>query len=201
MKTLEQFKSHTVSTAPAYGTRSWHASLVFKNRMWVMAGRGNGIHNDVWASEDGNSWEMITAEGPFCIRRHPAATVFKNKMWIAGGRNGVLSDDHSLNDVWFSENGEDWTAATLNANFTHRFGHTLTAFKGHLWLIGGFKISKTWATDKVVASTDGSLWFPINKTLAFGNRAYHTSLAHDNKLWVIGGVGASVLGPDTTGNA
>ena len=201
MKTLEQFKSQTVSAAAAYGVRSWHASLVFNNRMWVMAGRGYGIHNDVWASEDGCNWEMITAEGPFTVRRHPAATVFENKIWIAGGRSGFLADDQSLNDVWFSENGEDWTAATLKANFTNRFGHTLNAFNGQLWIIGGFEKSKIWVADAISASDDGTYWFPINEIPAFGNRAYHTTLEHNDRLWVIGGVGASVLGPNTTGNA
>lgn len=201
MKTLEIFESYTVSSETAYGRRSWHTSLVFKNRIWVMAGKGNEIYNDVWASTDGSSWDLVTEAAPFSKRRHAAATVFENRMWIAGGRSGFLDGSQSLNDVWFTENGEDWKAATLNPNFTKRFGHSLTAFKGHMWIIGGFEKSETWASDKIIASGDGVLWFPINSTPAFGNRAYHTALVHNNLLWLIGGVGASMLGPDTTGNA
>lgn len=201
MKTLEIFESYTVSTATAYGRRSWHASLVFNNRMWVMAGPSNSSHSDIWASTDGMHWDLVTERASFIPRRNLAATIFKNKMWITGGRTSCSSGNQSLNDVWFSENGKDWKSATLNANFTKRFGHTLTTFRGSLWIIGGLKKSGIWVIDKIISSNDGEHWLPGVYNPPFGNRSYHTTVVHDNKLWVIGGVGASMLGPEKAGNA
>lgn len=201
MKILEKFESHTVSTTTTYGRRSWHASLVFKDRMWMLAGRSDSSHNDIWASEDGRRWDLVKECSSFIPRRNLAATIFENKMWVTGGCTGFSDGNQSLNDVWFSENGKDWKATTLNANFSKRFGHTLTTFRGSLWIIGGLKKSGIWVTDKIMSSTDGEYWLPGVNNPPFGNRSYHTTVVHDDKIWVIGGVGSSLLGQEKTGNA
>lgn len=81
-----------------------------------------------------------------------AATVFfNNKFWIFGGfKHGQVS-----NEIWSSENGVEWQQhSSLNA-FTPRYGHSVTEFKGELWLIGG---AEGGAKNDIWKSSNGIEW-------------------------------------------
>jgi hypothetical protein len=55
------------------------------------------------------------------------------KLWVVGGTDGK----NSLNDVWFSPDGRQWTRATGQAAFTPRWGHAVEGFDRRLWVLGG----------------------------------------------------------------
>ncbi len=147
--------------------------------------------SDVWQSEDGAQWKLINPEAAFPPRADHAATVHNDLMWLVGGRNGKLYINDTLyNDVWYSNNGKDWLSATKAAPFSPRSSHTLTTFKGRMYLIGGQNtlVGNDLNSD-VWVSGDGENWSLTTANAPFKERTNHTALVHDNKLWVIGGYG------------
>ena len=62
-----------------------------------------------------------------------ATVVFDDKLWVIGG----IPDG---NDVWYSCNGINWTAATLSAPFEERYSLAAT-FNRRMWVIGGLSLN------------------------------------------------------------
>jgi len=118
--------------------------LVYDGKMWLLGGFGQGKPirlNQVWCSSDGKDWTQVTGAAPWGIRNLPCTVVFDSKMWIMAGaeysgppdkRNPIL---HS--DVWYSSDGQNWTAATESAPWGRRTGAVAVAYKGKIWLMGG----------------------------------------------------------------
>ncbi|MDZ7718756.1 MAG: hypothetical protein U5K72_08075 [Balneolaceae bacterium] len=68
--------------------------------------------NDVWYSTDGVQWTQATDDAGFEPRVGHKSVVFDNKIWVIGGLQRTDGEDIHFNDVWYSENGIDWTMAT-----------------------------------------------------------------------------------------
>jgi len=86
--------------------RLWFSSVVYRHRIWVMAGWSNNPYknwSDVWYSKDGKDWTQFTSETVWKERHEPSAFVFKDKIWIAGGMTPPL-----VNDVWSLGLPKDW---------------------------------------------------------------------------------------------
>ena len=182
-----------------FGGRTLHASCVFDNKMWVIAGEQAGLschdpgdRNDVWSSVDGSNWNAATTAASFCVRTSHACVVFNNKMWVIAGinsYNGVY-----LNDVWSSSDGVSWSLATSNAAFCPRYHHQVVVFDAgrgpEMWVIGGYSGSVN--LPDVWHSLDGVTWTQATTSAAFGPRQGHTVLAFQNKMWVICGAGGAL---------
>ncbi len=190
--------SELVKKEAAFGKRAFHTSVVHNKQIWVIAGQVVGSNtvngdtpNDVWATENGTSWKLVQPSAAFNPRADHATTVHNGFMWLVAGRHGKLTINDTLyNDVWYSKNGKDWLSATKKANFTPRSSHTLSTFKGRMWLIGGQNTFQGNELNKDVwVSGDGKNWSLATANAPFGEVANHTTVVHDNKLWVIGGYG------------
>ena len=114
-----------------FSARDRHSSVVFNNRMWIIAGESSGsVHNDVYYSNDGISWILVTSSATFPARYGHASTVHDNKMWIAGGQNGI-----NFNDVWYSSDGINWIQGESFSGARHAL--QLVSFNSNLWIIAG----------------------------------------------------------------
>ncbi|WP_343487002.1 hypothetical protein [Allomuricauda sp. d1] len=176
--------------AAAFTPRSGHATVVFDNKLWVIGGLDGGFKNDVWYSTDGATWMQATAAAPFSGRFSHTAAVFDNKLWVIGGTSGFNPNSTSINesDVWFSEDGINWTEATSNAAFQARAGHEAVIFDEKLWIIGGFTDN---LKNDLWFSTDGIDWVEVTSSAAFTPRSGHATSVYDGKLWVSGGSDSS----------
>ncbi|WP_273568787.1 Kelch repeat-containing protein [Maribacter halichondriae] len=125
--------------------------------------------------------EPVTAAADFSPRGGHASVVFDNKMWVIGGY-----DMDSKNDVWYSNDGVNWTEATPVAAFEERAGHASVVFDGKIWIIGG---SDNSAKNDVWFNANGVDWEMATATAEFSARFGHTAVVFENKIWVIGGVG------------
>ena len=80
---------------------------------------------------------------------------------------------------------------TDNADFSERYGHSMVAFNGSLWIIGGYVDGEY--TNHVWQSRNGESWRKVTPDYyvrdLFQKRGFHTTVVFDNKLWVIGGIG------------
>jgi hypothetical protein len=77
--------------------RLYHNVTVFDERLWIIAGIGEGILGDVWYSADGFNWYELQV--PWAPRHASSVFVFRNSLWVAAGGPGV-SGWHIANDVW-----------------------------------------------------------------------------------------------------
>jgi leucine-zipper-like transcriptional regulator 1 len=177
-----------------FPARMFHTSVVYGNRMWVIGGVGDQYHplNDVWYSTNGINWTQATASAEFLPRDSATSVVYDNKMWIIGGRTyGKNRSQMSLNDVWYSTNGVNWTEATASAEFSPREEAVSVIFDNKMWVIGGIRIDiipyNYTELHDIWTSTDGVHWTEVNASPALPSRHYATSLVYDDKIWVIGG--------------
>ncbi len=129
------------TNAAAFDSRDWHASVVFRDRIWVIG----GIHrssacavtylDDVWSSADGSDWILETA-GAFPSRGGHSAVVLDEKIWVVGGTNAWPAASQS--DVWYSSDGVTWCQATDTHDFSNRYGQAAVVKNDQLWIVGGF---------------------------------------------------------------
>ncbi|MDO9026577.1 MAG: hypothetical protein Q7U87_01710, partial [bacterium] len=130
-------------------------------------------------------WTDLSGDGYWNARMEHAAIVFENKIWVMGGNQTNYFSGPTYNDVWYSPNGSDWTQATPNAQWSPRFGHSVVAFNGKLWLFGGNTNSRD--TNDVWSSTDGITWQLVTSAAQWPRRSNFETLSFDGKLWVLGG--------------
>lgn len=125
--------------------------------------------------------EPVTRHPEFSGRRFHAAAVLGDKIWLSGGSNG----GERKNDVWYSQDGENWTQATTSANFPKRYRHKMLAFDGKLWVIGGLGAGELY--NDVWYSENGKNWSLASAFATYPERRNHGAVVFDDKIWVIGG--------------
>lgn len=178
-----------VTAAANFPARGSHASAIFDNKMWVIAGSASNQLNDVWYSSDGASWLQATSSADFTPRNGTTSAVFDNKLWVIGGNDPSTWQS----DVWSSSDGVTWTEATPAASFSGRVGHTTTTFDNKLWLVGGWDGN---AKNDIWYSTDGVDWEEVSTASPFSALSSHTSVVFDHRIWLIAVSGDEVWAMD-----
>jgi len=176
-----RFIRMSAQNEPKFEARTEHTTVVFDNKLWVIGGYSNGHENDVWSSEDGIIWKLVTDEAAFDPRYGHSSMVFDNKLWVIGG---IDSQNTLRNDVWFSEDGANWTLATDTASFSERWLHSSVVFDNKMWVIGGLDADRK---NDVWFSDDGVNWSLATNEASFSPRQNHTSVVFNDRIWVIGG--------------
>ena len=204
--------SKVTTSGTLWSARRDHAAVTFNGQMWVLGGATGSIIqlNDVWSSEDGQSWTNANARGPavdpdadmveysshWSARADHAAVVLGGKMWVLGGIRGTIE----LDDVWSSEDGTEWTQTTVSGtHWSARAEHAAVVFDGKMWVLGGSDGS-TYFND-VWWSNDGENWTNANArgpavdpdadmveySSHWSARGEHAAVVLDDKIWVLGG--------------
>lgn len=124
----------------------------------------------------------FVGDAGFTPRHRHSVTVFDNKLWVTAGSSSAA--ENLRNDVWYSEDGIEWTEATAEGEFPKRNIHAAIAFDDKLWIIGGY--DGDYAND-VWFTNDGINWSEAVAEAPFSPRFSHTTTVFDNKIWVIGG--------------
>lgn len=189
-----------VPTNVPWSPRDSHGVVVYKDKLWLMGGlNGNGFvekpevvrygeaphFSDIWASEDGINWNLVTDKAPWGKRRSIQAVVFQDKIWVIPGWGPWTG---TKNDIWNSEDGIHWNLINSNPNFPDREGHQLVVFKDKLWLIGGVNYEKREVKNDVWYSGDGLNWFETTTEPPWSTRWDHGVIIFEDKLWLIGGM-------------
>lgn len=159
--------------------------IVFQGKMWILGGAhyprdeiSNGMLNDVWWTVDGVNYEQVTENAAWRGRYGHATTVFDDRLWVVGGSYVEGVGSHSwivtLNDVWHSSDGANWTEQTAEAPWAARTGHAVVEFNGRLWMLGGHtyypyeSLNDVWCLTPVTVSveTHHGAWYRLNDRLA-----------------------------------
>jgi hypothetical protein len=148
-----------VTDNAAFGPRYGKGVAVLNNHLWIIGGTGDsdytdiatgytyldeGGSKDVWSSEDGKTWKLVTAEAPFSRLELTTVAVFDHKLWIAGGglwqtmlQHTKRTYPYAYNKVWSSPDGSNWTLETGDVGFSPRFLHGAVPFNNSLVVLGG----------------------------------------------------------------
>jgi hypothetical protein len=142
----------------------------FKSNLWLVRGGSNGISY----SSDGNFWNQASTSNVFSEREAHQAIVYKDKIWVFSSLN--------LNDVWYSENGSNWTCANSNANFpSESWDSSMTSYSSVVYN------DQLWYFNKNVwNSTDGTNWVLVSSNLPAG---YDSVITYSNKIYLFGSSG------------
>ncbi|MEK6794823.1 MAG: kelch repeat-containing protein [Spirochaetota bacterium] len=174
-----------------FSARSGHALTVFNGRLWLTGGyepATTSTLRDVWQSPDGTNWHLVAGSANYFDRNRHAMVPFHNALWIVGGFQANSGGfNGSMNDVWRSIDGTNWTQSMRAAAFTVREGHAIVPFADALWLIGGFSFREN--TNDVIRSVNGSNWVSINSGAPFPARNEHTAFVLGDSLYLAAGRG------------
>ncbi len=161
-----------------------HKNVVFyQGKIWVIGGYGNNSSfTDVWSSPDGANWTLVTSQTPFHSRSIQGTVVFKNKIWVIGQRENSPSYSSSLDDVWSSSDGKNWTqqaSVYSSISFVSFDKASVLVFNDKLWIIND-------DGNKTLSSSDGKTWKVESKTLSMNsNVLLNDIISFNNKLWGI----------------
>lgn len=97
------------------------------------------------------------------------------------------------NDIWNSADGITWNQVG-QAEWTPRGAHTVVAFKGKLWLLGGADhVKEDRGTDRflndVWTSDDGLKWTQASAAAGWAPRDYPRVVVYHDELYLLGGQG------------
>ena len=163
----------------------------FNGRLWMIGGWNGSRLRDVWSSADGRVWTAATLTAAFDGRDNFGLVSLGGTLWLAGGFAGPPTGAGSTrNDVWYSTNGAEWTAAGTGAKFQVRSQFPLVAHDDKLWVLGGLGAGSNPLED-VWHSTDGAVWTPVSVSVGYANAGAgvyaHAAVSYGGKLWVTGG--------------
>ncbi|MDD4728085.1 MAG: hypothetical protein PHN55_04965 [Dysgonamonadaceae bacterium] len=171
-------------------------SLTFNDKMWMMGGWYNGrledrsASNSVWSSKDGCNWTLEAKQAQWSPRCAAATVTFKDKMWILGGTTKYYYGDKNslLNDVWYSEDGENWILATENAEWPPRAFHQAVVLDDRIFILGGGNYDPDYlGYNDVWSSADGIHWVQETDNANWHERIWFSSVVYRGHIWVIGG--------------
>jgi hypothetical protein len=150
-------------------------------------------HNDVWASDDGESWELAAPRANWAERAMHGGVVFDDRMWIIGG--GVYDTRHPLNtvedyaDIWSSEDGVKWTRVTASAQWPPRRFHSTVVHDGRIWVMMGYHRGNL---DDIWITSDGAEWTRVVNQPGIPPRHEPMCLSYRGHLWLMGGYGERI---------
>ena len=90
------------------------------------------------------------------------------------------------NDVWFSEDGVNWTRATKSAEWLPRMWFSTVVYRDRMWVIGGWSEENGNFGD-VWHSKDGKTWTELKSDVIWSPRHEHSAFVFRDKLWVAAG--------------
>ncbi|GAB4112043.1 MAG: kelch repeat-containing protein [Spirochaetota bacterium] len=181
---------HWYSAGPMpFKPRAGHTAFVYNDKLYIVGGltfdaaRNIIDLNDIWATEDGISWQCVKETAEFMPRGGHACTVFNNTILLVGGIACGA-------EAFKSDDGINWHKIAGNLPFGSRGGHVLTAFNNKLWVIGGIRVdgnNNFTSFSDVWNSYDGIHWKKVASNMPFFAGGGHGAVVYKKSLWVIGG--------------
>ncbi|MFI4875307.1 MAG: hypothetical protein ACIALR_08215 [Blastopirellula sp. JB062] len=188
-------KKWVLETKQADWTPRAAAALVeFKGRMWLLGGTehyyygdSNSLKNDVWTTEDGKRWTLVTENAGWSPRAYHQAAVLNDRIYVFGGGNYV-PEYEARNDVWSSADGVHWRQETAAAPWHERNWFSTVVYRDHIWVIGGWSNNPSQNWNDVWYSRDGARWKQLKTKSIFPVRHEHSAFVFKDKIWIAGGM-------------
>lgn len=179
--------------AAGWSPRLAAATVVFKDRLWILGGTENyyfgdesSLKNDVWSTSNGRDWEQMTADAGWAPRSYHQAAVLNDRIYVFGGGNYV-PEYVGYNDVWSSADGVTWRRETEAAPWRARLWFSAVTYRDHMWVIGGWSNNPSTNLGDVWYSKDGQHWEEFKTPTVWKERHEHSALVFQDRIWVAGG--------------
>lgn len=159
--------------------RAGLSAVVFKGSIYVMGGSQNDdcallppgscipgappprkYFNDVWKSENGKDWTLVTDNAGWEARAGGIAVVKDGYLYMIGGENGFICFPGTpcppyFNDVWRTKNGKNWELVTSDGGWAKRPGHQVVVAQDRFVLFGGFGLGED---NGITPSNPNDVW-------------------------------------------
>ncbi len=169
-----------VSDTP-WAARGSHVSVVFDDKIWVIGGNSSytqsGLFGDVWSSENGVDWILVTDAPAFAPRHGHQLLSYDGYMWMFGGSD---YDGISQTQIWRTQNGVEWELVT-DAASTYFSVTQMVVFDNKMWRIAAYN------DDRIFSSTDGLTWNLEQEEPPFGERNGHSCVVHGGAMYLLSG--------------
>jgi hypothetical protein len=170
----------------AWPARGSHTLVVYRDRLWLFGGANHiaddrstdGFLNDVWVSDDGINWTLVTSVAPWSPRDKAGVVVFNDELYLIGGQGTA--------DVWRSSNGREWTQLVAKAEWSPRHDFARVAYSGRLWVFGGWTDQSTNALNDTWYSDDGMNWTRQTDHAPWAPRS-PIAVVFQDKIWIYSG--------------
>ena len=110
--------------------------------------------------------------------------IARNGIFVLGGNESHTANNDLQNDVWWSVDGKSWRENTSNAGWTARETHQVVAYRGRMYLMGGWEPG---SRNDVWSSLDGKNWSLVTGSADWTARGNHQALVHNSRMYVLGG--------------
>jgi len=179
-----------IARTKPFGPRGYGEFVVHDGRMWQL-----GSGEDVWNTTDGVKWTCTAEHASYGERYATATSAFAGKLWVMAGATHKPNDPPekgypkltTLNDVWCSADGANWTRVLERAPWAPRMWSVAIVYADRLWIIGGFDNVHGRNLDDLWWTKDGTNWQRLETKTKFTPRHEVTPYVWDNHLWVVGG--------------
>ncbi|MEM9103589.1 MAG: Ig-like domain-containing protein [Pseudomonadota bacterium] len=137
----------------------YRKSVVATDKYLFVFTDAGGFENNLYRSEDGIHWSLISSTPGSGNHFYQEAIVFKNKLWLVGSVTKLLTEDENAvirmtSDVWSSIDGVTWVQEQAKLPFEMIYGGKLEVFKDRIMLFAGVKSR----SNEVWSSIDGVNW-------------------------------------------
>lgn len=128
---------HSMPDAP-FSHRINSGIAVLDGKMWIIGGKMSASSttstNDIWYTEDGQTWTCAVTNAPFGRRNQFGLVTIGGMMYLIGGEIavGVMT-----NDIWKSSDGINWEAVAVSNAYPARRTPSVVAFNGSIYVIAG----------------------------------------------------------------
>lgn len=166
-----------------WSPRAAFGLVEFNNELYLFGGiSGTGSSdalNDVWRSDNGINWRLVSRNAQWSPRGMFGAIVFDNRLWvIAGGEYNdkyVYNIKTNYNDVWSSKDGSNWSLETESAAFSPRRFFATFVYRGRLFICCGFEAdrqifeSQRFGVEKARLTADQAAFYNTERGRQYGN--------------------------------
>jgi hypothetical protein len=201
-KTCDKAETWTKVTDHApWGARAGLGGTMHNGKLFIAGGCHDKVkydpglfrefYSDVWSSQDGQNWELVTNSPGWKGRSGPRLVSFADKLYIIAGEVGFTAKTQ-LVDVWNSaDDGKNWALVQASPSYSARSGHGVVALPGYMVMIGGWP-----QLSDLYYSSDGADW---KKSSGLAWNCNSTScgkydfwpVVHQGRLFTLGGSGTS----------
>jgi hypothetical protein len=179
----------------AWPARSGATVIAFGGKLWLFGGAvhvaadrsPDGFVNDVWSSEDGVTWTLVTAAAPWPAMDIPRVLPFQEELFLLGGQGHA--------EIWRSPDGVSWTLVNAQPPWGARFDHGAAVFAGKLWIYGGEPAPRAPRQRDVPIPSHNDIWYSADG-VTWQRQAEHgpwsprsgmTSVVFQDRLWMYSG--------------
>ena len=143
--------------------------LSYRGRLWVMGGATlvggivTAFHNDVWVSDDGLDWTLVSPAATWAPRNWTNGIVYDDKIFVINGYNPNLwpNEFGNVSDVWYTDDGATWSKMEVDYVWGARHAFfTALGPGGVLLLSSGYGHGGPSRLYNDVWTLDASFYFP-----------------------------------------